>query len=84
MIPPVSETSSHLYIRLGRSELVYLKCILEGYDNLAYFSVVDKMAAVVECFYAPQQEKELLVLLSALCEEINAEFFFAQGSRAGV
>lgn len=40
--------------------------LLEGFDNLAYMSVVDPWSAVVRVIFSPQQEGELRAALAAM------------------
>lgn len=61
--------SKHLYARLPRREIAYVKFILESYDNLAYMSVIDKYEAVLQIVFSPGQKDEVQKLLHSLGSE---------------
>jgi len=49
--PPVK--SERLYLTLAPSDVAYFKFILEGWDNLALLTVVDRFACVVRMLFSP-------------------------------
>ena len=75
MKPEVSLTdifaSKARYFRVNRSDLVYLKFILEAYEGLAVLSTVDREGAIVRIGYPLFSEEALNELLSALASEID-------------
>ena len=75
MKPEVSRESmfeSHArYFRVNRSDLVYLKFILEAYEGLAVLSTMDWKGAIVRIGYPRFSEEELDALLLALAKEIE-------------
>ena len=58
--------SDHVYARVERREIAYVKFILESYDNLAFMSVIDKYEAILKIIFAPGQRREVLKLLYCL------------------
>jgi len=63
--------SRHLYIRIPRQEIVFFKFILEGYDNLATMTVVDKYEAILQLAFHSRQQQEVLDLLTGLSLEMD-------------
>lgn len=68
--------SERLYIRVHRKDIAYLKFILEGYDNLALLTVVDKYEAVLHLSYGPGRQEEILEFLEGMSKEIHLEKVF--------
>ena len=73
---PAPVWSERLYIRVKRRDIAYLKFILEGYDNLALLSVVDKYEAVLHLSYAPGRLEEVQEFLDGVSKEIHLEKVF--------
>ncbi len=67
--------SSSVYIKIAPSEVGMFRFLLEAYENLALFTVLDKFQAILKVFYSPHQEKEALERLedmqSIIAFEIN-------------
>lgn len=62
--PP--ETASRvLYAEIPRSEIAVYRFLIEGYDNLAIMSVVDRYRAVIKLRYLSDAEPVLRGLLLA-------------------
>jgi hypothetical protein len=79
--------SRHLYIRIPRQEIVFFKFILEGYDNLATMTVVDKYEAILQLAFHPGQEQEVFELITGLSSEMEVEllpFSFVPGNAEGL
>nr|WP_280712764.1 DUF4911 domain-containing protein [Desulfobaculum xiamenense] len=58
-------------MRIAPQDMAYLKFILEGYDNLAYLSTVDRYSAVAQFVYAPGQEREAREFLESMRAEVE-------------
>jgi thymidylate synthase ThyX len=54
-----------LYAEVPRSEIARYRFLLEGYDNLAVMSVVDRYRAVIKLRCSPDAQKELRELLAS-------------------
>ncbi len=65
--------SSRMYIRISRRDIAFFKFLIESWDNLAYQSIIDKHAAVLQIRYTPCVRRELLEFL----EQISGEIHFA-------
>ena len=62
---PPCLASSVLYAEVPRNEIALYRFLLEGYDNLAIMSVVDRYRAVIKLRCTPEAQKELRELLSS-------------------
>jgi hypothetical protein len=69
--PP--QASSRLYLKLAPEDLALCKFILEGFDNLAYLTIVDKYEAVARLSFSPCQQEEVRGFLLAAGEELDLE-----------
>lgn len=65
--------SHRLYLRMNASDMAYLKFILEGYDNLAYLSTVDRYSAIAQYVYTHGQQREALAFLDDMQKELGFE-----------
>ena len=64
LLPPPTY-SARCYIKVNTSQTRLFRYLLEGYDNLAYTSVVDRRSCILKIVYSPQQQ---LLLSEALNE----------------
>lgn len=69
--PP--QASARLYLKLAPEDLALCKFILEGFDNLAYLTIVDKYEAVARLSFSPRQQEEVRDFLLAAGEELDLE-----------
>lgn len=65
---PAPEWSGKVLIALPPHEVGMFRFLLEGYDNVACFTVLERSEALLKVFFSPHQEAQAL---SAL-EEIAA------------
>jgi hypothetical protein len=61
-----------VYLRISPGKFHYLKCILEGYDNLAILSSYDCRAGIVVVRYSPDTIKDFFQLLSGIASTLKA------------
>jgi hypothetical protein len=62
LLPP--ETASRiLYAEVPRNQIALYRFLLEGYDNLAVMSVIDRYRAVIRLRFLPDAERTLRGLL---------------------
>lgn len=65
-LPALPETASRiLYAEIPRQEIALYRFLLEGYDNLAIMSVVDRYRAVIRLRFLSAAEKTLRALVLA-------------------
>ena len=70
-VGPPPQWSARLFIRLPRHQVGYFKFLLEGHDNLALMSFVDRFGSVVQLIHSPEQRFELLEFVDSVKEELN-------------
>lgn len=54
---------------VDRTQIAYLRFILEGYDGLIFFRTLNPRQALVEFAYAPSCRHDAEALLAALMQE---------------
>lgn len=62
---PPCLASRVLYAEVPRNEIALYRFLLEGYDNLAVMSVVDRYRAVIKLRFTPDAERTLRGVLQA-------------------
>ncbi len=67
--------SDRIYVRIKRQDIAYLRFLIEGYDNLAYMTVLDKYEAVVQLTFSPDQKEEVLEFIRGLGHEMTLFVF---------
>jgi len=70
---PAPARSSKLLVRVEPSRIAMFRFLLEGYDNLALFSVLDRRRGVLELFFSPHQADAVRKALAAIAEELPME-----------
>lgn len=72
--------SARVYVRVGRKDVALFRFLLEAWDNLALFTVVDRAGGILMLRFSPHQERELRTFLEAVQEEISVEVVSWPGS----
>ncbi|MDD4731046.1 MAG: DUF4911 domain-containing protein [Desulfovibrio sp.] len=67
---PAPAHSARLYVQIPRSEIGLFRFLLEAWDNLALFTVVDRLRGVLLLRFSPHQEREVRVFLEAAAQEM--------------
>ena len=62
---PPRRSSEVLYAEVPRNQIALYRFLLEGYDNLAIMSVVDRYRAVIKLRFLPDAERTLRGILLA-------------------
>ena len=62
---PACLSSMVLYAEVPRNRIALYRFLLEGYDNLAIMSVVDRYRAVIKLRFTPGAQRTLRELLEA-------------------
>ncbi len=57
--------SDRLYLSLAPKDVAYFKFIMEGWDNLALLTVVDRFACVVRMLFSPDDRARVNAFLDA-------------------
>lgn len=60
---------------MTRSRSIFLKFILEAYDNLTIMSTVDRMEGLVELKYPPELEQDVLGIVRSMAQRLRLEEF---------
>ena len=61
-LPPAG-ASARLLVRLDPHQVGLFRFLLEAYDNLAAFTVLDRREGLLKVFFSPHQEREALACL---------------------
>jgi hypothetical protein len=64
-----------LRIRIDPEQIYFLKFILEGYDNLAILTTVDRIGGVMELKYPAELEQDMKGVLRSMALRLNLEDF---------
>ena len=59
--------------RIKKTDIAYLKFILEGYEGMAVMRTIDPLQAIVALHIAPGAEKDVSLLLEKISDEISIE-----------
>lgn len=78
---PAPGWSARRYVRVARKDVALFRFLLEAWDNLALFTVVDRTANVLLLRYSPHQERELGEFLDAARELIPVETVYRPEGR---
>jgi hypothetical protein len=62
--------SDRLYLRLPPRDVAFFKFVMEGHDNLALLTVVDRFASVVRMLFSPGQRSEVDAFLESVRADI--------------
>ncbi|WP_457572613.1 DUF4911 domain-containing protein [Desulfovulcanus sp.] len=68
--------SKRLYLQLDRKYIALFKFFLEGYDNLAYLTVVDKYKAVLQLVYSHEFEEFVYDFIKNVQLEIQVKIVY--------
>lgn len=63
---PAPSSSLRFLVRIAPSDVGMFRFLLEGYDNLAYFTVLDAGEALLSLVCSPHQEHEARACLEAV------------------
>ncbi len=64
-------TSQRVYLRMAPKDIAFFKFTLESYDNLAYLSIVDKYAALLQLVHTPGNKQEVRHFLTSMQTEVD-------------
>ena len=67
---PGAAHSARLLVRLDGSSFGLFRFLLEAWDNLAGFTVLDRTEALLQVFFSPHQEKLVRLALKSIGTEI--------------
>jgi hypothetical protein len=67
---PAAAHSARLLVRLDASRVGLFRFLLEAWDNLAGFTVLDRKEALLHVFFSPHQEDRVRIALAAIGTDI--------------
>jgi hypothetical protein len=67
---PAPTHSARLLVRLDSSSGGLFRFLLEAWDNLAGFTVLDRNEALLQVFFSPHQEEKVRLVLAIISTEI--------------
>ncbi len=62
--------SEHLYVKTSPYNIAFIKFIFEGYDNLAYTTVIDNTEAIIKVTFTKEYTRDVLEVLKSLGLEV--------------
>ena len=65
---PAPERSDAVLVEMLPRFVGMFRFLLEGYDHLAGFTVLNRRTALLKVFFSPHQRAEVLLMLDALSE----------------
>ena len=68
--PPAVTRSARLLVRLDGSSVGLFRFLLEAWDNLAGFTVLDREEALLQIFFSPHQENMVRLALKIIGTEV--------------
>jgi len=71
--PPPPQNSARTYVRINTADIGMFRFLLEGYDNLGIFTVVNKFKGILLLRYSPHLKREVKVFLKAAATEMKLE-----------
>ncbi|MEZ7195877.1 DUF4911 domain-containing protein [Pseudodesulfovibrio sp. 9FUS] len=69
--PPPPQWSERTYVRIAPSDIGLFRFLLEGYDNLGVFTVVNKFKGILLLRYSPHLKREVRTFLKAAATEMD-------------
>ncbi len=72
-LPPAS-LSSCLLISIHPAKVGMFRFLLEAYEHLAYFTVINKRKAILKIIFSPHQERSVKMALADIGQSIEFTF----------
>ena len=64
--PAPPRHSGRLLVRLAPADVALFRFLLEAYENLAFFTVLERKTALLKVVFSPQQEDAVRAALAAI------------------
>ena len=68
--PPPPRQSGRLLVRLAPENVALFRFLLEAYENLAFFTTLERRAALLKVIFSPQQENAVRAALAEIGESV--------------
>ncbi|MBD5647878.1 MAG: DUF4911 domain-containing protein [Desulfovibrio sp.] len=62
--------SGRLLVRLAPADVALFRFLLEAYENLAFFTTLERRTALLKVMYSPQQESAVRAALTEISESV--------------
>lgn len=69
--------SANLIIMLRPSDIAMFRFLLEAYENLAFFTVLDKRQAIIKLIFAGESKNEVMKVLEIIKKSVPLEILQA-------
>lgn len=70
MLPTSPDCSEYLLLRLRPSHVAMFRFLLEAYENLAMFTVLDRREALLKVFFAPGSKELVHAALGEISQSL--------------
>lgn len=71
-LPPAHESAA-LYLRLPAEQTALFRFLLEAYENVAYFTVLDRKQALIKYIFSPHMREQAEAALAAIARSVPLE-----------
>lgn len=68
--PDAPRQSGRLLVRLAPADVALFRFLLEAYENLAFFTTLERRPALLKVMYSPQQENAVRAALAEIGESV--------------
>ena len=68
--PEPPRRSGRLLVRLAPADVALFRFLLEAYENLAFFTTLDRRAALLKVIFSPQRENAVRAALAEIGESV--------------
>ena len=70
--PPARENAA-LYLRLPAEQTALFRFLLEAYENVAYFTVLDRREALIKVVFSPHMREQAEAALADIARSVQLE-----------
>ena len=71
-LPPVRESAA-LYLRRPAEQTALFRFLLEAYENVAYFTVLDRKQALIKLVFSPHMRAQADAALADIARSVRLE-----------
>ncbi len=70
--PPLAaaQTSKYIFVRLPAAQVAMFRFLLEAYENVAYFTVLNRYSALLKVVFSPHRENATRQALADIAESV--------------
>ena len=68
--PPPPRQSGRLLVRLAPENVALFRFLLEAYENLAFFTTLERRSALLKVIFSPKQENAVRATLAEISESV--------------